>query len=211
MRRRRRHSPATSRSGTRSLSLPRPQASTSIRSAARSTGVQSPISALLYSDIGISARESLRFSRPPEPRKTRRPFMRSVARSPTPASPARSPSGHMRCLIDRTDGADSLVVHRPEGGRSDDLRSVAGGLRIRIVARRVEERTLLELRLRDPVDDGRSGRRSARFRPSARARSPPTSPCAQERSRTSATAKIRAQQWKDTVLVPIGRQVGGGQ
>ena len=50
------------------------------------------------------------------------------------------------------------------------LRSVAGGPRFRIVARRVEERTLLELRMRHPVDDSCSGRRSPRFRPSARAR-----------------------------------------
>ena len=56
-----------------------------------------------------------------------------------------------------------------EGDRSDAMRSVAGGSRFGVIGRRMEERALLELRLRHPIDDCGSGRRPARFRPAARA------------------------------------------
>ena len=50
------------------------------------------------------------------------------------------------------------------------VRPVARGSRFGIIGRRVEERAILELRLRHPVDDCRPGRRPARFRPTAGAR-----------------------------------------
>ena len=49
------------------------------------------------------------------------------------------------------------------------MRPMAGGSGVGIVGRRVEERALLEFRLRHPVDARGPGRRSARFRTAARA------------------------------------------
>ena len=70
----------------------------------------------------------------------------------------------------RRSAAGARVVHGAQGDRSDAMRSVAGGSRFGVVGRRMEERTLLELRLRHPIDDRGPGRRPARFRPAARDR-----------------------------------------
>ena len=94
-----------------------------------------------------------------------------------------------------------------KGDRSDAMRSVAGGPGFGIIGRRMEERALLELRLRHPIDDCGSGRRPARFRAAARALAHPMSPCAPARSRPSATAKDPSTEWKKAVLVPIGGDV----
>ncbi len=57
-----------------------------------------------------------------------------------------------------------------QGGRSDAMRPVAGGSRFRVIDRRMEERTLFQLRLRHPIDDCSSDRRPTRCRPAARGR-----------------------------------------
>ena len=54
------------------------------------------------------------------------------------------------------DGAAPPVrvsVHRAQGDRPDAVRPMAGRSRFRVVGRRVEERALLELWLRHPIDD----------------------------------------------------------
>ncbi len=68
----------------------------------------------------------------------------------------------------RRGAAGACVVHGAQSDCSDQVWSVAGGPGFGIIGRRMEERAVLELRLRHPIDDCGSGRRPARFRPAAR-------------------------------------------
>ena len=93
--------------------------------------------------------------------------------------------------------------------RADGMRPMARGPRLGIIGRRMEERALLELRLRHPIDDGRPGRRPARSRPAAGA-----GPSDVE-MRTRAIEAVRngqdpGTQWTDTVLTPIGGHSAAG-
>ena len=106
----------------------------------------------------------------------------------------------------RRRAAGARVVHGAQGDRSDAMRSVAGGPCFGIVGRRMEERALLELRLRHANRRSRL-RSTTRAISSSRARSAhPTSPCAPEPSRPSATARIRARSGRTPCLTPIGAQ-----
>ncbi len=87
---------------------------------------------------------------------------------------------------------------------ADSVREMAGRSRLGLVVRGLEERALRQFRLRVAGGAGRAGRRSARFRPAARARAPPTSSCGCGPSRTSARARIPARTGRPTSSRSVG-------